>query len=97
MLSADRRDNLHVSGKDAKITLPNGIKRPAKGQLKYLGELVQIDYVTAKKHIENGETVRFFHKLGEVTKEVPNLFIDHEGFPIVQGGGYEIWDVGIVN
>ncbi len=95
MLSADRRDNLHVSGKDARIQ--NGITLPKQGQLKYVGELVQIDYVTAKKHIENGETVRFFHKLGEVTKEVPNLFVDHEGFPIVQGGGYEIWDVGIVN
>lgn len=93
-LAGDLRNNLWVVGKDAKIT---NIKLPPKGQLKYLGELIQVDYVTAKKHIEGGKTVRFYHKLGEVTKETPNLFIDDEGFPIIVSGGYDVWDVGIVN
>lgn len=93
-LSMDLRKNLHISGKDSRV---DNIKLPAKGHLRYLGELVQVDYITNKKHIENDKTVRFFHKLGEVTKECPNLFVDDEGFLHIQGGGYDIWDVGIVN
>lgn len=93
-LAADLKNNLLIVGKDARIV---NTKLPPKGQLKYLGELVQVDYVTAKKHIEGGKTVRFYHKLGEVTKEMPNLFVDDEGFPIIQGGAYDVWDVGIVN
>lgn len=93
-LAADLRNNLLIVGKDARI---EGVKLPPKGQLKYLGELVRIDYVTAKKHIEGGKTVRFYHKLGEVTKEMPNLFIDDEGFPVIVAGGYDVWSVGVVN
>jgi hypothetical protein len=95
-LVADRRNNLWVAGKDARIKgVPNGL--PRKGTMKLLGDLVQVDYVTAKQHIENGKTVRFWHPLGEVTNEYPKLFVDHNGFPIIQGGAYEIWNVGIVN
>lgn len=98
LLSADFKNNLWVVGKDARLKRSvNGFTKPAKGKTQHVGELFQIDYVTAKKHIENGETVRFFHKLGEVTREHPHLFIDHDGFPLIIGGGYDIWDVGIVN
>lgn len=93
-LAGDSRNNLYIVGKDSRL---DNIKLPAQGRLQYLGELVQIDYVTAKEHIEAGKTVRFYHKLGEVTKEYPNLFVDHEGFLHIQGGAYDIWDVGIVN
>lgn len=93
-LAGDLKNNLWIVGKDSRIS---NVKLPPKGQMKYIGELIQVDYVTAKKHIEGGKTVRFYHKLGEVTKEKPNLFIDDEGFPIIVGGGYDVWDVGIVN
>lgn len=93
-LAADLRNNLHAVGKDAIIL---NVKKPNPGNLKELGKLVQIDYITAKSHIENGETVRFWHKLGEVDGEHPTLYIDSDGFPIINGGGYDIWDVGIVN
>lgn len=93
-LAGDLRNNLWIVGKDSRI---EGIKLPPKGQLKYLGELTQIDYVTAKRHIGGGKLIHFFHKLGEVTGEHPNLMVDDEGFPIIVGGGYSIWDIGIVN
>lgn len=93
-LAADLRNNLLIVGKDSCL---EGVRRPSRGGLKYLGELIQIDYVTAKKHIGGGKTIRFYHKLGEVTGEHPNLFMDDEGFLIIQGGGYDVWDVGIVN
>ncbi len=94
LLAADMKNNLWASGKDARI---DNIKLPPKGDLKFLGEVEQVDYVTNKKHIEGNKTVRFYHKLGEVTKEKPNLFVDHEGYPIFVGGAYDVWSVGIVN
>lgn len=99
-LSADTKKHLWISGKDSMIKnglSSVGLKKPSKGQLTIIGDLMQIDYVTAKKHIENGQTVRFFHKLGEATGERPKLALDYDGFPIVLGGNYDIWNVGIVN
>lgn len=99
-LSADTKKHLWISGKDSMIKnglSSIGLKKPSKGQLTIIGDLMQIDYVTAKKHIENGQTVRFFHKLGEATGERPKLALDYDGFPIVLGGNYDIWNVGIVN
>jgi hypothetical protein len=101
LLSADTRRNLWIVGKDSRIDAASlkqlGIKKPVGNGLEYIGDLFQIDYVTAKKHIENGETVRFFHKLGEADKIRPRLYIDKDGFPIIHGGNYDIWNVGIVN
>lgn len=94
-LAMDGRKNLWTAGSDSIIT---DFKKPHKDAgLHYIGKLYQVDYVTAKQHIENGETVRFYHKLGEVTGDCPRLYIDHDGFPIIIGGGYDVWDVGIVN
>lgn len=93
-LVGDLRCNLWTVGKDARI---EGIRKPSEGQLKKLGKLIQVDYVTAKKHIEGGKMVRFWHPLGEVNKDYPTLYIDHDGFPIILGGGYDVWNVGIVN
>lgn len=93
-LSGDLRNNLWAVGKDAVIS---NLRKPNPGKLTHLGKLIQIDYITAKKHIEGGKTVRFWHPLGEVDKEYPDLFIDADGFPIIVGGGYDVWDVGIVN
>jgi hypothetical protein len=93
-LAADFKNGLHIVGKDAII---GNVKLPQKNGLTNIGKLLQVDYVTNKNHIGNNETIRFYHKLGEATKEMPNLLIDHEGFPIITGGGYDVWDVGIVN
>lgn len=93
-LAADAKNNLYIVGKDARLT---GVHRPKKHCLAYIGKLIQVDYITAKSHIENGKTVRFYHKLGEATREYPNVFMDHDGFLLIQGGNYDVWDVGIVN
>lgn len=93
MLSADVKNNLWVTGRSSRIT---NIKLVPNGMV-YLGELQQVDYITAKSHIENGNLVHFYHKAGEVTGELPKVFADHDGFPIIIGGNYDVWDVGIVN
>lgn len=96
LLSADIRCNLWFSGSDARIeNLHSGL--PKKGSLKYLGDLVQVEYVTAKKHLHGGRTVHFWHPMGEVTKQFPKLAVDYDGFPLAIGGGYDIWNVGIVD
>lgn len=93
-LAIDLRKNLWAIGKDARIA---NIALPRKGELKYLGKLKQIDYVTAKKHIGGNKLTRFWHELGEVDKNYPSLYVDADGFPIIHGGGYDVWNIGIVN
>lgn len=101
LLSADLKKGLWVSGKDSVIDATSlrglGIRKPHKNGLEIIGDLQQINYITAKSHIENGETVQFYHKLGEANGRRPKLAVDHDGFPIILGGEYDIWDVGIVN
>lgn len=96
-VSMDRRKNIWLSGKDSRIDLrANGIKIK-QNQQECLGYLTQINYITDKKHIENGATVEYYHKLGEVNKQQPTLWADADGFLIVNGGDYDIWKEGIVN
>lgn len=93
-VAGDIRCNLWFVGKGARIT---DIKLPPKGEYYRLGELTQVDYITAKTHIEAGKLIRFWHKLGEATSRYPTAIVDHDGFIILMGGEYDIWDVGIVN
>jgi hypothetical protein len=96
-LSMDRRKNLWFSGKDSRLNLrANGIKI-ANNQQQCLGYMTQVNYITAKKHIENGATVEYYHKLGEVNKELPTIWVDGDGFLISNGGDYDVWKEGIVN
>jgi hypothetical protein len=96
-LSMDRRKNLWFSGADSRINLrANGIKIK-NNQMHCLGYLVQVNYITDKKHIENGELVEYYHKLGEVNREKPTLWVDADGFLIANGGDYDVWKEGIVN
>lgn len=92
-LSIDLRKNLQLSGKDVKF--PNA--KLDGDEMRLLGKIKQIDYITKKQHIEKGETVRYFHELGEVTKEYPTLWIDSDGMPVIVGGNYDVWKSGIVN
>ena len=94
LLSMDRRKNLWISGKDSRLLKT---KLPKDDQLKFLGYLKQINYVTAKQHIENGETIEFYHNLGEVDGELPLIWLDSDGFLIITGGNYDVWGEGIVN
>jgi hypothetical protein len=95
--SFDRRKNLWLSGKDARLNLKaNGIKISDK-QMHCLGYLEQINYITRKNHIEKGELVEYYHKLGEVNGAKPTIWVDADGFFIIIGGDYDIWKEGIVN
>lgn len=93
-VGADARRNLYIEGADAAI---KGIELPKKGNLTWLGEVQQLDYLDKKDHIENGNLVHYYHKLGEVDKIKPNAFVDHEGFTIIIGGNYDILPEGIAN
>jgi len=93
-LSMDIRKNLQLAGKDVRL---KGVNLPAKDELFLLGEIKQIDYITQKTHIEKGQRVRYYHELGEVTGELPTLWIDSDGMPVIVGGNYDVWKSGIVN
>lgn len=93
LLSADRRKNLYVSGNGARI---ENIELPKTG-LMPLGELIQVNYITDKKHIESGRTTEFYHPFGELNRQRPKVYVDHEGFLHILGGDYDIWREGIVN
>lgn len=67
------------------------------GHLKNLGQVQRFQYMTAKRHIENGNTVKFFHDFGEVDGQLPSLFVDDEGFPLLIGGNYGVKPEGVVN
>lgn len=93
-LTADARKNLFCVGKGARI---NGIQLPKKGELSILGDITQIDYQTTKRHIENGKETYFYHKTGEVDSQKPKLLIDHNGYPHIYSGNYDIGIHGIEN
>ncbi len=60
-------------------------------------EVAVVGYVTAKDHIGDGETFEFYHQMGEENGVRPVLLIDADGFPLLQGGSYEIKAEGIIN
>lgn len=93
-LAADARSNLFILGRNGRIT---NIQLPNKGSLIEAGQLKQINYVTDKAHIENGKMVEYYHEFGEVDGVLPNVHIDHNGFPIISGGNYVIGVHGIEN
>lgn len=93
-LVMDARKNLHAIGKDTKI---NGVELPPKNVLYLIGALEQVNYITAKKHIENGEKVEYYHQLGEVDGIKPSVFVDHDGFLVINSGNYDIGVFGIEN
>lgn len=93
-LSMDIRRNLQFDGRG--VQFPKNL-HAKHGQLILIGKLKQIDYLAAKAHIEAGKMCRFYHELGEATGEVPTLWIDKDGMPIIIGGNYDVWKSGIVN
>jgi hypothetical protein len=93
-LAMDARKNLYTEGRGARI---RNVKLPPKGVLWHVGTVLQGNYVTTKRHIENGRKTEFYHELGEVDGICPNAFIDHDGFLILVGGNYDIGVHGIEN
>lgn len=94
-LGFDARKNLHIAGKDTRIK--NVKNLPPKNRLHLLGDLEQINYITAKSHIENGDLVEYYHKLGEVDGIKPNVWVDSDGYLVVNSGNYDVGKWGIEN
>jgi len=94
-LAADRRKNLYFVGKDTNMT--GAVKLPKPNHVLLLGNVTQIDYFTAKQHIESAKPTYFYHELGEVDGITPTAYVDSDGFIRLYGGNYDIWTCGIVN
>lgn len=62
-----------------------------------LGPCLEIEYFTHKA-LDNFEPVRYYHRFGEETKEVPVLAFDQLNLQLILvGGAYEVKAEGIVN
>jgi hypothetical protein len=92
-LNMSEGKELFISG--AQFEEPDGLRSPEERLM--IDEVAVVGYVTAKDHIGDGETFEFYHQMGEENGERPVLLIDGDGFPLLQGGSYEIEARGIVN
>jgi hypothetical protein len=92
-LAGDSRRNLHIAG--VRFTRPVQLRNP--NDFLEVGPIEQVGYVDHKNHIGDGKTFEYVHTMGEDGGELPTLYIDFEGYPVIGGGSYDIQDVGIVN
>lgn len=89
ILAQDNQHKLHiVSTKPG----PNVDNEPGN-----YGPIARVEYVEAKPHLGEPEPIQWFHKLGEITGERPNLLVDKFGKLRIQGGNYSINWRGIIN
>jgi hypothetical protein len=93
MVAADTRGRLWIAGNRA----PLFNRAAKKGTALDYGEVAQICYETAKRHIGGGKTYEYVHSFGEEGGRKPHLLIDSDGMPILRGGDYKIQAEGIVN
>lgn len=93
MVAIAPNEKLWIVGKHA----PMFETKAKPGERLDVGELTEICYETAKRHIGNGKTFEYHHVFGEDGGKCPHLHIDHEGMPLIVGGDYKIRAEGIVN
>lgn len=91
-LAADAGRRLHITG--ARLAVRGG-QNP--GEEFDAGEIAALVYVADKPHIDGGEVTEYTHEMGEETGIRPHLIIDGEGFPLIEGGDYDITADGIIN
>lgn len=87
-LCADSRGKLHLCTSGERL-----IEGPARS----FGEIEQIEYETAKPHLGNRATQRFFHDMGEDGGQRPTLYADGKGGLKIRGGDYRITAEGLIN
>jgi hypothetical protein len=92
-LAGDARRRLHING--VRFAKPTQLSNP--DQFYEYGPIEQVGYIDGKDHIDDGKVYEYVHKMGEEGGELPVLLIDFEGFPVIDGGSYDIQDVGIVD
>lgn len=88
VLCADSRGRLHIASTAESLgEIPAG----------NLGQVIEIEYSTAKPHLGHNRPTLFFHEMGEEGGARPMLVSDGEGHLVFQGGDYEITAEGIRN
>lgn len=61
------------------------------------GYVTRIEYHAIKDHIDGGIKTLYFHKVGEETGVLPELWTDAEGYLVLKGGEYYVTADGIIN
>lgn len=61
------------------------------------GYVTRIEYHAIKDHIDGGIKTLYFHKVGEETGALPELWTDTEGYLVLKGGEYYVTADGIIN
>jgi hypothetical protein len=87
-LCADTKGKLHLCSTNPRLI--DGPKRD-------FGQVVEIEYATAKPHLDYPQTTRFFHKMGEEGGRKPSLIADGQGGLKLVGGDYRITREGLEN
>lgn len=91
LATMDRRKNIHFVG-DVQFD-----EHAEPETLMFLGLVQRFQYQTVKSHIESGQLVSYYHDFGEVDGQLPALFLDAEGFPLLIGGNYGVKREGVIN
>jgi hypothetical protein len=91
-LAADGRGKLYITG--ARFQKVRGVRNP--DEVAVVDEIVEVVYETTKEHLD-GVPVEYVHKFGEEGGVPPVLEIDSEGFPLIEGGSYQIGSPGIID
>jgi hypothetical protein len=63
----------------------------------HFGELITVNYVAKKSHIEAGKVIEYVHDFGEEGGRRPTLGTDKDGSFIITGGSYRITPDGIAD
>lgn len=87
-LAADGRGRLWLAG--VRFPRPKEVKNPDEFAL--VDQISQVEYETTKSHMDGKPTI-YYH---DFERPLPTLYLDHEGFPVIDGGGYRIKEEGIV-
>lgn len=86
LLTADDRGHLHLVAEELPL-----VAQP----LHDFGEILEIEYATAKPHLGYSTDTVFFHHLGEEGGARPHLVSDREGALKIAGGDYQITERGL--
>lgn len=87
-LCADEKGRLHLC---------TAADRLIEGPKQDFGEVIEVEYQTAKPHLGHKNPTIFFHKMGEEGGQRPRLVSDGQGGLRFVGGGYRLSPEGIID
>lgn len=98
MVTFGADEKLYFVGEGVRLQQPTEAERP--DDLVNYGKVDLIGYDTAKAHLNGGGFYTYVHPFAEITKKVsdlPELYVDASGWPLLVGDAYSISSHGIVN